>query len=75
MKNPLEKLLARKAKLEEQLAKENERTTKVFANVGWGAGMRKTKIGPSFAKTEEIQAKLNSVNDLIEAFQPAQYGT
>lgn len=71
MKNPIEKLKERKARLEERLARENERTTQVFANVGWGAGMRKTKIGPSFAKTAELEDKLDNINKLIDVFETA----
>lgn len=71
MKNPVEKLKERKARLEERLARENERTTQVFANVGWGAGMRKTKIGPSFAKTNELEDKLDNINKLIDVFETA----
>jgi hypothetical protein len=71
MKDPIGKLKERKSALEARLAKENERTTKVFANVGWSAGMRKTKIGPSFEKTDELQEKLDNINKLIDVFETA----
>lgn len=58
----LEKRLER---LEESLRKENERLTRVSNNIGWGAGMRRTKCTPSFAKLDSIKEKIRNVKHLL----------
>ena len=58
----LEKRLER---LEESRSKENARLTRVMNNIGWGAGMRRTKCTPSFAKRDSIDEKIRNVKRLL----------
>lgn len=61
----LEKLLDKKLKLESRLHEAKLASNKVFANMGWGSGMRKSKISISTTKEDEIKGKLDVINKLI----------
>jgi hypothetical protein len=58
-------LYKRKDKLEEMLYKEKLRLHAVSENMGWGAGMRRTKCTPSFTKEDKILSNLKEVQQLI----------
>lgn len=58
----LEKRLER---LEESLHKEKIRLHGVIDNIGWGAGMRRTKCTPSFRREAELEEKIRNVKQLI----------
>lgn len=58
-------LKKRLERLEESRRKENERLTRVSNNIGWGAGMRRTKCTPSFAKLDSINEKIRNVKRLL----------
>lgn len=62
----LEKRLKR---LEESRRKENARLTLVANNIGWGAGMRRTKCTPSFAKLDSIDEEIRNVKQLLTYFK------
>ena len=49
----------------EESRKENARLTRVANNIGWGAGMRRTKCTPSFAKLDSIDEKIRNVKRLL----------
>lgn len=57
-KEALERQLSR---LETSLLKEKGRTTRVMNNIGWGAGMRRTKCTPSFRREDELKEKIEVV--------------
>lgn len=57
-KQALERRLER---LQASLAKEKQRITQVSNNIGWGAGMRCTKVTPSFRREDEIRDKIEEV--------------
>lgn len=66
-KEVLERKLSR---LETSLSKEKEKTTRVMNNIGWGAGMRRTKCTPSFKREDELNEKIEVVKfQLIELRQ------
>lgn len=65
MKYKKEILQKRLERLEESRRKENERLTRVSNNIGWGTGMRRTKCTPSFAKLDQIDAKITEVKRLL----------
>lgn len=58
-------LQKRLERLEESRSKENARLTQVANNIGWGAGMRRTKCTPSFAKLDSIDQKICNVKRLL----------
>lgn len=58
MNKKQETLERRLTRLELSLSKEQERTTKVMNNIGWGTGMRCTKCTPSFRKEDELKEKI-----------------
>lgn len=68
MKN-LETLIKRRDSLEGRLMKEKLRLHKQISNLGWGAGMRRVKISPSFSKEDSLQEKLNNVIQQIKELQ------
>lgn len=69
MKYKKETLVKRLERLEESRRKENERLTTVANNIGWGAGMRRTKCTPSFAKVDQITAKIAEVKCQLAEFK------
>jgi transposase-like protein len=56
-------------KLQESYTKENLRTIAVNNNIGWGAGMRRTKVTPSFRRLDEIGEKINNVKLKIDKIE------
>jgi hypothetical protein len=62
----LKQLLNSKLKLEASIEKENEKTIRVMNNIGWGAGMRRTKVSPSFNRLDALHARLNDINSEID---------
>lgn len=50
-------------KLRDRLEREEENVRRVSNNIGWGAGMRRTKCTPSFRKVDEIKAKIKEVEE------------
>ena len=58
-------LQKRLERLEESRSKENARLTRVANNIGWGAGMRRTKCTPSFAMLDSIDEKIRNVKRLL----------
>jgi hypothetical protein len=61
----LEALLKRKSSLEIRLKTEQDRLTRQFANLGWGTGMRYSKIPMSYRKEDELRAKLDEIKEKI----------
>ena len=61
----LKALLRKKESLENRLEKAKERSLQTYRNLGWGSGMRKTKL-VSYAKEDEIRDLLMGVNAQIE---------
>lgn len=59
----------RLARLEESLYKEKLRLHKVNENMGWGAGMRRTKCTPSFRREDELKEKIRAVEAQIEELE------
>ncbi len=61
----LNKLLDKKSKLESRLHDAKLKSNEVFNRIGFGAGMRKSKVSVSTTKEDEIKSKLDIVNKLI----------
>lgn len=61
-KQALERRLER---LEASLDKERQRLTRVSNNIPWGAGMRRTKVTPSFRREDEIRDKIEEVKNQL----------
>lgn len=59
--NKKEALNRRLSRLQDSLRKEQEKTTRVMNNIGWGAGMRRTKCTPSFRREDEIKYKIEEI--------------
>jgi hypothetical protein len=69
---PLQKLLNRKERLEASYAKASSESTRKFSNLGWGHGMRCSKINISFTKEDRIKEKLREVEYEIESLTDNQ---
>lgn len=66
MDKKLASLLKRKESLQERLKKESDRLTVQFSNLGWGTGMRYSKIPMSYRKEDELREKLSVVEAQIK---------
>lgn len=42
----------------EALEREHRKNVEVSSRVGWGAGMRRVHIGPSFSRENELEGRL-----------------
>lgn len=62
----LETLYKRRESLQAQLDKEREHQRGVMNRIGWGAGFRITKTGPSFNKEDKILSRLADVEKQIK---------
>lgn len=71
-RSALEKRLS---SLNEQLSREQEKSTRVMNNIGWGAGMRRTKVAPSFCKEDEIKEKIAVVKQALTDCKEEQQKT
>ena len=65
----LAQLQKKKQQLEERLQKAKDKSTQKFANLGWGTGMRHSKIRVSFQQEDLLQAQLDAVNKQIKQLQ------
>lgn len=70
--NTLRALNNRKIKLESMLLVEKKRLHKINANIGFGAGMRRSKCTPSFARENRIIENLKNVTALINSHPDSQ---
>ena len=61
----LYKLLEKKEKLGERLLEEKLKVNKVLNGIGWGAGMRRTKVSASTTKEDEIKNKIKEIDEKI----------
>lgn len=53
-------------RLELSLTKERTRLNKVIGNIGWGAGMRRTKCTPSFRREDELKEKIAFIKSQLK---------
>lgn len=60
-----EKLSVLKDKLHNAKVESNQK----FSNLGWGAGMRKSKLNVSTKKEDSIQARINKIEDELKSLQ------
>lgn len=65
----LEKLIKRKGDLEEKLYQAKLISNEKFNNLGWGAGMRKSKLNVSTSKEDNIKKRLDEVKAKIKELQ------
>lgn len=61
----LKTLYKRRDSLQAQLDKEREHQHAVMERIGWGAGMRRTHVAPSFAKEDRLKERLAQVERQI----------
>lgn len=64
-----EKLYAKLEKLECRLYQEQMRLHQQINNIGWGAGMRRTRVTPSFAKEDAIKRQIEKVKEQLKNFE------
>lgn len=60
-----EKLSTLKDKLHDAKVESNQK----FSNLGWGAGMRKSKLNVSTKKEDSIQSRINKIEDELKSLQ------
>jgi hypothetical protein len=65
LKPDVQKLQKKLERLEARYEKAKERSLQTFRNLGWGAGMRRTKL-VSYAKEDSIYEEIKAVKYLIE---------
>lgn len=64
-----EKLYAKLEKLECRLHQEQSRLYQQINNIGWGAGMRRVRVTPSFAKEDAIKRQIEKVKEQLKNFE------
>lgn len=63
----VKKLNSRINKTSAALERERNKNIEITARVGWGSGMRKVHIGPSFRRENELEERLkNYIEQLKE---------
>ena len=65
-KYSLTTLLKRRESTVLQLEKEREHQISVINNIGWGAGMRRGHVTPSFLKEDRLKERLRKIDEQIE---------
>ena len=53
-------------KKEKALKQERDRTTHAFTSLGWGAGMRRSKLGCSYAREDKLKMQLKQLYCQLE---------
>ena len=48
------------------LERERRKNSEIVANVGWGSGMRKVRIGPNFRRENELAEKLKNYMEQLK---------
>jgi hypothetical protein len=61
----IESLERKRKRTIESLDKAKKRSSEVWARVGWGAGMRLSKIPTSFRREDELQERLTAIENEI----------
>ena len=67
----IKQLKSRIKRTEEALNKEYRRNIEKVACVGWGSGMRKVRIGPSFRRESELEERLSSYKEQLKKMEEA----
>ena len=62
-------LKSRIKRIKEALEREHIRNVEISSRVGWGAGMRRVKIGPSGARERELESRLNEYKRQLKEFE------
>lgn len=62
-------LLARLNSLEEQYEKARQDEIRIMNNIGWGAGMRRVHVTPSFSRTDRISRRIEEVEDKLKRYE------
>lgn len=70
--NKIERLLKKKAILEERLYKETVREHEVLNKRGFGYGMRHSKIGFSTRKSDALKERIEIINEQIKELTQSQ---
>lgn len=65
-KYSLQTLLKRRESIILQLEREKERLISVTNYIGWGAGMRRVHVTPSFAKEDRLRERLKTIDEQIK---------
>ena len=65
----IEKLKERLSCLKSRLLKEKMEEHRKFENLGWGAGMRRSKLYISSAKSDRTEAQITKVEKEIERLE------
>ena len=69
LEKKLQSLRKREIKAEERVEIENEKAIEVANNIPWGAGMRRTKVTPSFARLDAAEERLKKIRNEIKQIQ------
>lgn len=62
----LQKLIEKKGELEEKLHQETIREHQRINNMGWGYGMRHSKIGFSTTKSDRLRERIKKIDQHIK---------
>lgn len=62
----LQKLIEKKGELEEKLHQETIREHQHINNMGWGYGMRHSKIGFSTTKSDRLRERIKKIDQQIK---------
>ena len=62
----LQKLIEKKGELEEKLHQETIREHQCINNLGWGYGMRHSKIGFSTTKSDRLRERIKKIDQQIK---------
>lgn len=62
----LQKLIEKKGELEEKLHQETIREHQRINNMGWGYGMRHSKIGFSTTKSDRLRERIKKIDQQIK---------
>jgi len=66
MKTEIDKLIAKKERKLAQWERAKSNSLRVYNNLGWGAGMRRTKL-VSFDKEDNIRYEIECIDALLTA--------
>jgi len=65
----IKQLKSRIKQISASLERERRKNIEIIDRVGWGSGMRKVRIGPSYRRENELENKLNEYKNILEKME------
>jgi hypothetical protein len=65
----VKQLKSRIKRTEKSLEREREKNCGIISRTGWGAGMRKVRIGPSFSRETELAVRLKKYKEQLKKLE------